>query len=82
MQELSTGLNNYIEELNIGSNKPITENGLGILVRHLTTLSGMRGLIIPYHLESSINTVFSEVNEERRRNGLPEIKVIGECDFM
>ena len=78
IQELSTGLNNYTEGLNIGGNDLITENGLGILVRRLTTLPGVRRLIIPYHFKSSINTVFREVNEERRRNGLPEIKVFGE----
>ena len=78
IQELSTGLNHCIEELNFGGNASITEDGLGILARHLTTLSGMRCLIIPYRLKSSINTVFSEVNEERKRNELPEIKVFGE----
>ena len=75
IQDLSTGLNNFIEELDIGGNKSITETGLRI---GLTTLSGMRRLVIPYHLKSSIDTVFSEANEERRKNGLPEIKVKGE----
>ena len=42
----------------------------------------MRRLIIPHHLESSINTVFNEANEERRRNGLPEIRVLGERAFI
>ena len=81
IQELSTGLYDYIEELNIGGNALISENGLEILGRRLTTLSGMRCLIIPYRLKSSIDTVFREVNEKRRRNGLPEIEVFGECDF-
>ena len=81
IQALSTGLNNYIEELNIGDNNLITENGLEIFARHLTTLSGLRRLIMPNNLESSINSVFSEVNEERRRNGFPKIKLTGECNF-
>ena len=81
IHEVSTGLNDYIEELNIGGNATITENGIGKLVRCLTFLSGMKCLIIPYHLKLSINTMFSEANEERRKSGLPEIEVFGECDF-
>ena len=82
MEDLSAGLNNYIEYLNIGGNASITKNGLRILTGRLTTLSGMRRLWIPFYLKCSMNTVFSEVNKERRRNGLPEIEVIGdgECD--
>ena len=82
MEELGAGLNNYIEVLNIYGNVSITENGLRRLARCLTTLSGMRHLIIPKHLKSSINTVFSEVNKERSRNGLLEIEVEGRCDFL
>ena len=84
IQELSGGLNNYIEELNIGDNDSITENRLAILARHLTTLSRMRRLIIPnkYHWKSYINTAFSELDEERRKKELPEIRVKGECDSI
>ena len=80
VEDLSAGLNNYIEHLDFSVNNSITENGLRILARRLTTLSGMRLLVIPKHQKFSINTVFSEVNKERRRNGLPEIEVDGECD--
>ena len=81
VNDLSSGLNNYIRELNIDGNDSITESGLRTFARHLTTLSGLRRLLVPSHLESIINTLFSEVNEERRRNGLPKIEVIqGECD--
>ena len=73
LEDLSTGLNNYIQHLNIAYNDSITENGLNVLVRRLTTLSGMRLLEISSHLVSSITPVLNEVNEERRRNGLPEI---------
>ena len=83
VNDLSSGLNNYIRELNICDNDSITESGLITFARHLTTLSGLRRLRIPRHLESTINTVFSEVNEERRRNGLPKIEVkYGECDCL
>ena len=83
LEDLFTGLNNSIEYLNIRGNESVTEKGLKVFARHLTTLSGLRNLKIPAHLqlEPSINTVFSEVNEERRRIGLPEIKVAGECSY-
>ena len=80
LEDLSTGLNNYIQVLNIADNDLITENGLNVLVRRLTTLSGMRQLTIPSHLISCITPVLNEVNEDRRRNGLPEIKLIGGCN--
>ena len=83
VEDLSNGLNNYIQDLNIAWNDSITENGLNVLVRQLTTLSGMRLLTIPSHLVSSITPVLNEVNEERRRNGLPEIKLIeGGCNYF
>ena len=75
VEDLSTGLNNYIQHLNIGGNYSITVSGLNILVRRLTTLSGMRQLTISSHLVSSITPVLNEVNEERRRNGLSEIRL-------
>ena len=79
LEDLSTGLNNYIQHLNLNiayRNDLITEDGLKVLVRRLTTLSGMRQLTIPSHLvSSSITPVLNEVNEERRRNGLPEIRL-------
>ena len=82
VEDLSTGLNNYIQHLNIADNDSITEDGLNILVRRLTTLSGMRQLTIPSDLESSITPVLNEVNEERRRNGLPEIELKGGCNLF
>ena len=82
VEDLSTGLNNYIQDLDISGNDSITEDGLNILVGRLTTLSGMRQLTIPSRLVSSITPVLNEVNEERRRNGLPEIKLIGECNCL
>ena len=84
VEDLSTGLNNYIQDLNVAWNDSITEDGLNVFVRLLTTLSGMRQLIIPSHLVSSITPVLNEVNEERRRNGLPEIMLEGgfNCLFI
>ena len=78
INDLSSGLNNYIRELHIDGSDSITESGLRTFARHLSTLSGLRLLWIPYDLRSTINTVFSEVNEERRRNGLPKIEVKSE----
>ena len=82
LEDLSTGLNNYIQVLNIAHNDLITENGLNVLVRRLTTLSGMRQLAIPSRLVSSITPVLNEVNEERRRNGLPEVRLKGRCNCL
>ena len=81
LEDLSTGLNNYIQHLNIAFNV-ITEDGLNVLVRLLTTLSGMRQLTIPSHLVSSSIPVLNEVNEKRRRNGLPEIELRGGCNYF
>ena len=82
VEDLSTGLNNYIQDFDIYGNDSITEDGLNVLVRRLTTLSGMRQLTIPSQLVSSITSVLNEVNEERRRNGLPEIKLEGGCNCL
>ena len=84
VEDLSTGLNDYIQHLNIVRNYSITEGGLNVLVRRLTTLSGMRQLAISSHLVSPIIPVLNEVNEERRRNGLPEIELEGgsNCLFI
>ena len=82
LEDLSTGLNNYIQDLNIFGNDSITGDGLNVLVRRLTTLSGMRQLKIPSHLMSCITPVLNEVNEERRRNGQPEIELIGGCNYF
>ena len=77
IEELSTGLINKIERLDISGNYSITEDGMKTLARHLTThCSELTRLWIPLHLESCIETVFSDANKERKRNGLPEIYVI------
>ena len=77
IEELSTGLINKIEELNIWGNDSITEDGMKTLARHLTThCSELTVLWIPDHLGSCIKTVFRDANKERKRNGLPEINVL------
>ena len=81
VDELCAGLNNYIEELNISHNRSITGTGLRMLVRCLNTLSRMKCLTMPYHLEPFSKTMFSEVNKERRMNGLPEIEVESKYTF-
>ena len=74
IEELSTGLINKIETLYINGNDSITEDGMKTLARHLTThCSELTLLWIPDHLESCIETVFRDANEERKRNRLPEI---------
>ena len=76
IEELSTGLINKIEDLYIWGNASITEDGMKTLARHLTThCSELTQLYIPGRLESCIETVFRDANEERKRNGLPEINV-------
>ena len=76
IEELSTGLINKIETLNIYGNASITEDGMKTLARHLTThCSELTWLYIPRHLESCIKTVFRDTHKERKRNGLPEIYV-------
>ena len=77
VEALATGLNNYIEELDIYGNDWITMEGINTIARCLSVLSGMRRLRIPKHLKFSINTAFSEVNIERRTNRLPDVKVTG-----
>ncbi|XP_064391351.1 NACHT, LRR and PYD domains-containing protein 3-like [Halichondria panicea] len=76
IEELSTGLINKIKTLNIWGNDSITEDGMKTLARHLTThCSELTLLYIPDHLRSCVETVFRDTNEERKRNGLPEINV-------
>ena len=75
VEDLSTGLNNHFQHLNINDNNSITESGLNVLVRRLTTLSGMRKLTIPFRLVSPITPVMKKVNKDRRRTGLPEIEL-------
>ena len=77
IEELSTGLINKIETLQIWGNASITEDGMKTLARHLTThCSELTLLYIPDHLTSCIETVFRDTNKERKRNGLPEINVL------
>ena len=77
VESVSTGLNDYIEELYL-HNEEITISGLKTLASHLITPARLRLLWIPYHVKSSINSVFGPVNEVRMRNGLPRIGVYGE----
>ena len=75
VESLSTGLNDYIEVLDLDRNERITISGLKTLASHLITPARLRKVWIPNHLESSINSVFGPVNEVRLRNGLPKIYV-------
>ena len=76
MDELSIGLINMIEKLNIGHNNSITKDGMKTLARHLTThCFELTQLWIPNHLRSCMKTVFKDANKERKKNRLPEINV-------
>ncbi len=76
IEELSTGLINKIERLDIDGNDSITKDGMKTLARPLTShCSELTLLWIPSHLRSCIETVFRDANKERKRNGLPEINV-------
>ncbi len=77
VQDLSKGLNNYIEELYIhGCNTIIEEHGMHILTNCVANLTALKHLWIP---STSMNHVFIEVNKERRKYGLSEIKVTCKC---
>ena len=76
IEELLTKPINNIEELYITRNDSITENGMKMLARHLTTHCPKLNLLrTPNQLHSCIKTVFRETNEERKRNGLTKIDV-------
>ncbi len=75
IEELSTGLINNIEELNIFGNESITMDGIKTLARHLTSnCPKLNTLYLPGDL-SSIVTVFKATNEERRKNSLTDVNV-------
>ena len=74
IEELSTGLISNTETLNIMGNDSITEDGMKILARHLTTHSSeLTRLYIPGSLRFCTKTIFRDANNKRKRNGLPEI---------
>ena len=75
--DLSDGLNNYIEVLNISKNSLITTDGLNALTKRLTTVSELKCLKIPKNLKSTQSTELNEINEERRRKGLRAIELSG-----
>ena len=80
IQELSTELTDRIEELHIRGNDLETVNKPKrfALRCRLTTIFGTRRWILFRCLKPSIRRVFNEANKERRRNGIPKIKVFGE----
>ncbi len=74
IEELSTGLINNIERLDIESNDSITENGIKTLARHLTIhCSKLKKLWISERFRSSMKKVFKKTNQERKKNILAEI---------
>ena len=77
IQQISTGLNNYIEELDIDGfhNQFITLDGISTLSRHLSTPVRLRQLHIPQSVAYSASAMIEEVNDRRERNNLKPIKV-------
>ncbi len=74
IKELSTGLINNIERLDIGHNDLLTENGLDTLARHLTKdCPKLKKLWIPERFCSSMKKILKETKEERKKNRLAEI---------
>ena len=68
--------NNTLERLYISNNAAITENGLTCLVQAVSRHSGLKTLRIPSHL--GVDKVGTTINEARKRNRLPDIKVWGD----
>ena len=56
----------------------ITKKGVSVLTECLKKNNSLLELILPADFESSTTTVQEAVNEARKRNGLPFIKVTGE----
>ena len=77
IQELSTGLTEGIEELYIRGNDLATINKPKTWALRCR-LTRTRNWVLLLCLKPSIRRVFSNVNKERTRNGIPEIKVFGE----
>ncbi len=73
VQDLSNGLNNYIEELYLHGCNTITEAGMYLLASKIVNLISLKHLWIPSR--SSIGSVFDELNKDRLRCGLSEIRV-------
>ena len=65
--------NNTLETLYINANKAITENGLTRLVDSVSRNSGLKTLHIPDQFH--VGEIRKNINEARRRNGLPDIIV-------
>ncbi len=77
VEELLTGLINNIEYLTISHNQLITENGMKILARHLTTnCPNLITLWIPNRLHLQAKTMFCKTNEERKKNKVHKINVL------
>ena len=74
-------VNNSLKMLHIGEGKgALTENGLSTIVLSLANKSMFVKLVIPARFGSTTAIVCTckKVNEARKRNGLPHIKIEGE----
>ena len=69
-------INNTLQELYIYGHQALTENGLTCLVEAVSRHSGLERLGLPYHLGKD-RVRKTIINEARKRNGLPDIRVEG-----
>jgi hypothetical protein len=74
-------VNNSLNVLRMGGAKGrLTEDGLSTIALSLSNKLLFEKLAIPYDFGSTTADHLSrEVNKSRKRNGLPPIKIIGEC---
>ena len=73
-------VNNSLKMLQVGGAKgALTEDGLSTIAYSLANNSLFRKLAIPYNFVSTTaDRLSQEINEARKRNGLPPIKIQGE----
>ena len=72
-------VNNSLKMLHIGGGKEaLTEDGLSTITQPLANNSEFMELAIPKYLDSTAGHLRQKVNEIRKRNGLPPIRILGE----
>jgi len=63
VEELCPGLNNHLEEINIICNNYTVQYGLKRLLKHLSTLTNFKLLILPKRFEQCVSECWAEVRE-------------------
>ena len=73
-------VNNSLKMLHMGRGdhkEMLTNNEISAIVQSLTNKSKFVKLVIPHPFDSTVDQVSQEVNDIRKRNGLPPIKIKG-----